>query len=147
MRKYIYIFIGGMLGAVLRFTIHNIHILNYQGKFPLNTLVINITGCFILALFITIVLEVLDIDADIRLGIATGFIGAYTTFSTFCKETVVLIVGGEYFSAIFNIVSSTILGLAATYLGIIVARGIITKIARGGIKQNESEIINEVEFK
>lgn len=122
MRKYIFIGIGGILGAILRYYIKNIHIYHYKEAIPLNTLIINITGSFILALILTIAFEVWEFDSDIRLGIATGFLGAYTTFSTMCKETVTLINNGYYFSAISYLTISTMLGLGVTYLGTVVAR-------------------------
>ena len=126
MRKYIFIALGGILGAVLRYIIRNMHM--YKGVFPLNTLIINIIGSFILALILTLAFEVMDFDSDIRLGIATGFLGAFTTFSTMIKETVVLINSGYYYSAISYLVISTILGLVSAYFGIIIAREVISKM-------------------
>ena len=97
MRKYIYISIGGALGAVFRLAIENVHIWNYNESIPLNTLIINIAGSFILALFLTAAYEVMEVDADLRIGLSTGFLGAFTTFSTLCKETVSLMAGGKFF--------------------------------------------------
>ena len=85
MRKYIYILIGGALGAAFRVVVENIHIWNYHGNISTNTVIINTVGCFTLALFLTVNYEVFEINPDIRLGVATGLIGAFTTFSTFCK--------------------------------------------------------------
>jgi CrcB protein len=135
MRKYIFIAIGGMVGAMLRYVIKNIHIYPYKGSIPINTLLINISGSILIALVLTIALEVFDFDADLRLGIATGFLGAYTTFSTLCKETVHLMEQGNYYSAIVYIVLSTMLGLGAVYLGVILARNVIAIFVN---KQNES---------
>lgn len=131
MRKYIYISVGGALGAVLRLGIENIHLWNYSGNFPLNTLLINIFGVYILALFLTVAYETMRVDADLRLGISTGFLGAFTTFSLICQETVSLMSNGEYFTAILYITLSIILGLAAAYLGFIIARNTINKPVRG----------------
>jgi len=125
---------GGILGAILRFLIKNIHM--YKGIFPFNTLIINIIGSFILALILTLAFEVMDFDSDIRLGIATGFLGAFTTFSTMIKETVVLINSGYYYSAILNLTVSTLLGLVVAYLGIVIAREVISKmVSRQNIKE------------
>jgi CrcB protein len=132
MRKYAYIMIGGALGAMLRLAIKNISFGQYQGRFPLNTLLINITGTFILALFLTLSLELLEIGADIRLGISTGFLGAYTTFSTLCKEAATLILNREYITAVSYLIASTILGLAAAYLGVVLARKTIGRLADRG---------------
>jgi CrcB protein len=87
--------IGGALGAMLRLAVKNISIGQYQGSFPLNTLIINISGSFVLAFFLTMTLEFFEFDADVRLGISTGFLGAYTTFSTLCRESVLLLAGGN----------------------------------------------------
>ncbi len=130
MRKYIYISLGGMIGAVLRVVLKNAQLWDYYGNIPINTLFINITGSFILALFLTVAFEALEIDADIRLGISTGLIGAFTTFSTLCKETTLLIVAGEYYSAILYVTLSAILGIFAAYCGNFFGRNLITKLVR-----------------
>jgi CrcB protein len=128
MRKYIYIAAGGMLGAMSRFGIRNINIWDFQNSFPIQTLLVNITGSFLLLLILTTAFEILDFDADLRLGIATGFLGAYTTFSTLCKETVSLMMTGEYLTAALYILASAVLGIAAAYLGLLSARKIISKL-------------------
>jgi len=142
MRKYIFIGIGGMLGAILRYVIKNIHIYHYKEVIPINTLLINISGCLLLALILTIAFEVFEFDADIRLGVATGFLGAYTTFSTLCKETVNLMNQGDYYSALSYIGFSTMLGLAAAYFGVILAREVISKFIN---KQNDSDDVEAEE--
>jgi CrcB protein len=126
MKKYIFIAVGGFLGANLRFFLGNFKINNSLG-IPFVTLLINITGSFLLALFLTISLEILEFDSDIRIGISTGFFGAYTTFSTLCKEITLLIFEGNYIAAITYITMSLILGLFSAYLGIITARKIISQ--------------------
>jgi CrcB protein len=106
----------------------SIQITGYNENIPLNTLLINIAGSFILALIITVFFEVWQFDSDIRLGLTTGLLGAFTTFSTFCKETVGLLNNGNYFSAISYMTVSIILGLGMTYFGIVLARELISKI-------------------
>ena len=124
LRKYIFVGGGGFIGAILRYSIEQIQIYNYQEKVPLNTLFINISGAFLLALILTAAFEVWEMDADIRLGITTGLLGAYTTFSTLCKETVGLMQSGDYYSAISYITVSTMLGLGAAYFGVVLSRKI-----------------------
>ncbi|QCX33488.1 fluoride efflux transporter CrcB [Caloramator sp. E03] len=130
MRKYILIAIGGAFGAISRFIIKGIQIYNYKENIPLNTLIINVLGSFLLAVILTIALEIWEFDIDIRLGIGTGFLGAFTTFSTLCKETVILIQKGFYFSALNYVMTSVMLGLASAYFGIVLAREIISKIVK-----------------
>jgi len=127
MRKYTFIAIGGMLGAILRYIIKGIHLYHYKEAIPINTLLINVSGSLFLALTLTIAFEVFEFDSDIRLGIATGFFGAYTTFSTLCKETVNLMKQGDYYSAISYVGFSIMLGLAAAYFGVVLAREVISK--------------------
>ncbi|AWI03342.1 fluoride efflux transporter CrcB [Clostridium drakei] len=142
MKKYIFIALGGMLGAMLRYKIEHIHIYHYKEVVPINTLMINISGSFVLALILTIAFEIWQFSSDLRLGIATGFLGAYTTFSTMCKETVNLMKQGDYYSSISYIGFSTMLGLAAAYFGIILAREIISKLVKENDDYNEENLEN-----
>lgn len=128
MKNCLYIGIFGFFGAILRYFIKNIQIFNYKEAVPINTIIINVTGSFLLALILTIAVEVWEIREEIRLGIATGFLGAYTTFSTLCKDTVTLISSGLYFSALSYVTVSAVLGLCAAYLGVVVAKEYISKI-------------------
>lgn len=125
MKKYLYVALGGMIGAVSRFIINNINSYSCYRNIPVATLVINITGSFMLAFFLTVTFGLLYFDADIQIGISNGFFGAYTTFSAFCKETVELILLGKYFSAISYVTLSAVLGIIATYCGIILGRKIL----------------------
>lgn len=127
LRKYIFIGIGAFFGAILRYLIKSIEISNYKGDFPINTFLINILGSFILAFIITIAFEVCRFDEDIRLMLTTGFLGAFTTFSTFCKEVVWLLNNEKYGVAFFYMLASVIIGLAVSYLGVLLARKIGTK--------------------
>lgn len=141
MIKYVCIGTGGFLGAISRLLIEKVHIYHYKEIIPLNTLVINVTGCFILALLLTLALEIWEIDECIRLGITTGFLGAYTTFSTLCKETVSLLTNGYYFSAISYITMSSVLGLVTVYFGVVIAREFIVKIVKG--KKSEEDVTGD----
>jgi CrcB protein len=145
MRKYIFIGVGGILGSILRYWLERVPIYHYHEHVPLNTLIINVTGSFILALVLTVAYEVWEFDADLRLGIATGLLGAYTTFSTLCKETVSLIRQGDYFSAISYVSVSTMLGLAAVYFGIVVARETVSELVRKRRERPEKESEEELE--
>ena len=125
MRKYIYIGLFGFFGAVLRFVIKNMHICPYKEVIPVNTLLINVTGSFIIALVLTLAGEAWNMKEELRLGITTGFLGAYTTFSSLCKETVQLINKGLYSSALSYVAMSTVFGLFAVYLGVNAAKAYI----------------------
>lgn len=129
MKKCLYIGFFGFLGAMLRYYVKSVQVYHYKEVVPINTIIINVTGSFVLALILTASLEVFKIKEEIRLGITTGFLGAYTTFSTLCKDTVTLAKSGLYFSALNYVTLSTLLGLCAAYFGVIFARECISKFA------------------
>ena len=117
MRKYIFIGCGGFLGAVLRYLVKEMQISGYSGSIPINTLAVNVIGAFLLAFILTRSPKTREMDADLRLGITAGLLGAFTTFSTLCKETAGLMSGGDYLSAISYLAVSIALGLCAAFLG------------------------------
>lgn len=116
MRKYIMIAIGGFLGAILRVLIKNIPT-TALSDFPWLTLLINVTGSFLLAFIFTAAVRFKKFNPDIKHGITTGFFGAFTTFSTLCKETVYLMGGDQYSTAALYIILSVAFGFTAAYLG------------------------------
>lgn len=122
MRKYIFISAGGFIGAILRYLCEKAPFQKNIWEFPLNTLLINITGCFILALFITLVATGFKVDNAIYSGITVGFLGAFTTFSTLCKEASELLTSGNPFIGIFYISMSILLGFLFSYFGVLKAK-------------------------
>jgi len=129
LQKYIYIGCGGFAGAILRYGIKQIQIQNYYGRIPLDTLFINISGAFLLAFILTAASKAWKINANMQMGITVGFLGAYTTFSTFCKEAVLLMQSGNYFAAFFYVIISVGFGFGAACLGMILARKIKTRVS------------------
>lgn len=127
MKRYLFIGAGGFVGAITRFYIKNYPISQYYGAMPMNTLIVNIAGCFMIGFFLTAALEVYEIDTDIRLGFSTGLLGALTTFSTMCKEIYTLILQGEYLTAAVYSTASPLLGISAVYLGVVLARKVFSK--------------------
>lgn len=139
MKKYLYIGTGGILGAILRFVLEGIPVYHDGNQFPFNTLTINVTGSFALALLLTVAFEVREVDADIRLGIGTGFLGAYTTFSTLCREAVELMRQEMYFPAAVYIILSIVLGLIAVYSGAVLARKGVSRLKREEKLEGETD--------
>ncbi|MGG2073493.1 MULTISPECIES: fluoride efflux transporter CrcB [Lysinibacillus] len=117
MKSFIAVGIGGIFGAISRYSLSVI--IPNTGPFPLTTLFINLLGCFCLAWLFTSFTK----RTPIVLGIGTGFCGAFTTFSTFSLETLLLLENGEWLQAILYVVVSVVGGLACAWLGIRVARG------------------------
>ena len=125
MRKVVYIGLGGIAGAIARYLITDMHFAVDFGNFPINTLLINCLGCFLLALLVTVALEILEFSPNVRLGIATGFLGAFTTFSSVCRQTVDLFAKGDMYTAAGYLVASAVLGFGATYFGYVLAQKVI----------------------
>lgn len=111
----ILVMIGGFFGAMSRFALGEwIHPTN---GFPVGTLLINLFGCFLLGWFLTAVSIKKKIRAEFSLAIGTGFIGSFTTFSTFSVETFNLFQQGLFLMGLFYIIVTTVLGLVLAYLG------------------------------
>jgi CrcB protein len=127
-RKWLFIGGGSFIGAVLRYRILNFDSKNTAHMLPVDTLFINVLGAFALALFLTVMFDVWAIDHDIRHGVSAGLLGAFTTFSTLCKDAAVLLHSKEYFAAAVYLFLSTVLGLCAAGLGFFLARAIAAKI-------------------
>ena len=123
--SYLAVGVGGFFGAITRYVTGQWFAdLVLVTGFPWGTLVINLLGCFILSLFITLALDLLVISPFIRVGISTGFIGAFTTFSTFSLDTVQLLQNHQFGYAGLYVFSSIFLCIAMSALGLVVARGI-----------------------
>lgn len=120
--RYFAVAFGGALGAVARFWIGNLVHERFPTSFPLGTLIINVTGSFIVGFFLTLVSERVNLHPHWRLAVAVGFVGAYTTFSTFEYETFKLLEAGSPAAAFLNVVVSLLLGFAAVWAGIVLAR-------------------------
>ena len=114
---------GAVAGALSRYYI-TLWFTNRLGTaFPYATFLINITGCLGMGFFITLASErILTIPPEVRLMVTTGFLGAYTTFSTYGLETNVLWRDRSYSMASFYLFGSAILGVIAVQLGMILAR-------------------------
>lgn len=105
--------LGGAVGALLRFYISRL--LPYDAGFPLATLFVNIVGCFLLSLLLSGPL--LKGKPLVRLALATGVLGSFTTFSTFSYETLSLVKNELYGMAFLYVFFSVFLGLVGSYAG------------------------------
>lgn len=115
--------IGGFIGSNARYLIARWLGALVETRFPLGTFVINITGSFLLGIVGTMVAQKILRDSDaVRLALAVGFLGAYTTFSTFAFETHALVDDGEWFVAMMNMLLSMFIGLVAVRAGIVATR-------------------------
>jgi CrcB protein len=115
--------VGGVLGALSRYYLQG-WILDRTGPSIVALFVINISGSFAIGLVTTLAQERGLINPDVRLLLTTGFLGAYTTFSSWMFESVQLIQVGNIARATVNLFGSIAAGLVAVYLGIVLARAI-----------------------
>ncbi len=114
--------IGGFAGAVARYLVDSEIAARAGEAFPFGTLVVNLTGSFLLGLLVALTGERGILPADIRGPVLIGFIGAYTTFSTYMLESWRLIEEGAVGLATLNLVGSVALGLVALGLGLVIGR-------------------------
>ena len=121
-RDVLVIALGAAAGANARYWLSNWFVVRFGPAFPWGTLFINVSGGLVIGLVLTVLGQRLVADPTYRLLLVTGFLGAYTTFSTFTYETTALIQQGEYGSAAANVAGSVALGLAATLGGIWLGR-------------------------
>ncbi len=120
---YLLVGIGGFLGANARFLVGTWIGSTFGTRFPLGTFVVNISGCFLIGILGTVILERLVARPEqVQLLLAIGFLGAYTTFSSFEFENHALLVDGEWLTTTLNIVLSVVAGLVAVRFGVWVAR-------------------------
>lgn len=120
--KYLAVAAGGAVGAMLRYYLTLSGLGRIAQPFPMATFVINITGSFIIGFFLTLVAERVPINPNVRLAVAVGFVGAYTTFSTLEYETARLLEGRDFLYAFLYVVLSFAVGFGAVWAGIILAR-------------------------
>ncbi len=94
----------------------------YTGRFPLGTVLVNITGCFAIGLIMTLLTERLQASPNWRLLLVVGFLGGYTTFSSFEWETYSSLREGGFLIGLANVVGSVVCGYLAVWLGAFLVR-------------------------
>jgi fluoride exporter len=124
MREFLLIGAGAVLGANMRYWITALFTARFGASFPYGTLVINVTGSFLLGFVLVLISNRIAVDPGYRLLIGTGFLGAYTTFSAFSYDTIALLQRGDLMQATVNAVASLLGSLFAAYLGITLAQWI-----------------------
>jgi fluoride exporter len=121
--KYLLILLGGGVGSLSRYLIGTAIVTRYGMRFPIvGTMTINVTGSFLIGLLMTLITERFGANSNLRPLLVIGFLGGYTTFSSFEWETYSAIRNGGFWVGIFNIVGSVLLGYTAVWLGAVLAR-------------------------
>lgn len=124
---YFLVGVGGFLGANARFFIARVVGALFETRFPLGTFIINVSGCFLLGLLGTIATQKMSPHSEaMRLALGVGFLGAFTTFSTFEFETHALLEDGSWLTATANMAGSLFVGLIALRAGMALTRTWLT---------------------
>ena len=114
------VLIGGGVGAVARYILGTAISERIGGRFPLGTLVINVTGSFLIGLLMTLFTERLHLHPNWRLLLVVGVLGGYTTFSSFEYETFSAVHDGGKWIGLLNVIGSVTLGYIAVWLGAVI---------------------------
>jgi len=124
LRGLLFVGAGGFLGAITRYTL-SLWIDGRVGSaFPLATFLVNVTGSFVLGLLSGALEFATSVPPEVRLAIGVGFLGAYTTFSTFSYETLRLVEAGDVAIAVGYVAASVAAGFSAAILGMALGRSL-----------------------
>ena len=116
--------IGGFLGAIARYLLDGWITTATGGRFPFGTMIVNLSGSFVLGLLFVLSAERGLLPTGLRTPLFVGFLGAYTTFSTLTLETWRLVGDGGYGLALVNLGGSAVLGIVAVFAGITLGRAL-----------------------
>jgi fluoride exporter len=120
--QYLWIGLGGFLGANARYLLQQWAAQQWGAEFPYGTLLANVSGSFVIAFFLTLATGRLTVAPEVRLFVTVGFIGGFTTFSSFAYETVRLAGQSGMWLAALNFIGNNLLGLIAVLLGVLLAQ-------------------------
>ncbi len=122
MEKILLISAGAVLGANARYWFGLWAAQKWGAAFPVGTLLINLSGSLVLGFFMTLATQRLVIDPRLRLLFAVGFLGAYTTFSTYTFESFELLAQGQWAAGLANLFGSSLAGILAAAVGVYLAK-------------------------
>lgn len=121
-KLYLAVMLGGSLGAVARYGVAQWSATHWPKLFPLPTLIVNLLGCLLIGVLYGLWLDRPDLSLMLRQTLVVGFLGAFTTFSTFSLDTLRMLENGEGLLALAYILLSVCVGLFATWAGLSLAR-------------------------
>jgi CrcB protein len=120
--KYVWIAVGGGAGSLARYLAGTAVMTRFGARFPWGTLVVNVTGCFLIGLIMTLLTERFSPATNWRPLLVVGFLGGYTTFSSFEWETYSAMRDGSHWMGLANVTGSVVFGYSAVWLGALLAR-------------------------
>lgn len=124
MRIAVAVAVASALGGLCRYALGGVIARRAAGGFPWETFAINVSGAFVLGVLFAVLVEQHATAPWLRAALLVGFLGSYTTFSTWTLETWRLVEGGAVGLAFANVAGSTVAGLAATWAGLTAGRGL-----------------------
>lgn len=124
MERFLYIALGAAAGANARYLVGLWAADRFGAAFPAGTLVVNVTGSLMLGVLYALAGSRLDISPELRLLAAVGFLGSYTTFSSYTVESLALLQEGGLWAAAANVAGNNLLGLGAAVLGYSIGRAL-----------------------
>jgi CrcB protein len=107
---------GGAIGTLARFVVSSAMMTRLSGKFPYGTFAVNVSGCFLIGVLMTLFTQ-RAMHANWRFALVVGFLGGYTTFSSFEYETFVAARDGHPLLGLLNVTASVVMGYLAVWLG------------------------------
>ena len=123
-RNVLLVGVGGFVGSVARYLVAVLFANQFSSVFPFATLTVNVVGCFLIGIIFALSDRGNILSPEWRVLLTTGFCGGFTTFSTFSYESLRLLQDGEYLYVGVYVLASVVVGLAATYVGIILIRSL-----------------------
>ena len=120
--EYLLVGVGGFLGANARYILGALIAERLGTTFPYGTLIVNLTGSLAIGIILVLLTEHLAADPAWRLLLVVGFLGGYTTFSSYTFEALLLAEAGQWGRALWYVLGSNVLGLVAAFVGMLLAR-------------------------
>ena len=122
MQKYLMVMAGGAVGSLARYLAATAIVSRFNGRFPLWTFVVNVSGCYLMGIVMTLLTREAAPHPNWRLLLVVGFLGGYTTFSSFAYETFTAARDGAPWVGLLNVLASVVVGYLAVWLGTISVR-------------------------
>jgi fluoride exporter len=123
--KYLIVGVGGFAGSIARFWVATLVGQRMGTRFPYGTFLINMSGSFLIGFVMTLLTEKTSLGPNWRYLVPIGFIGGYTTFSTFEYETLRAIQDGQFTAGILNVALSVIIGFAMVWAGAVAGKAVV----------------------